>query len=73
MFTESLCNNFCKKSRKFWNWVNASKGRCNPIPALTDNGLKITNDTEKAGIFNRYFHSVFTDEDMSLFPSLKLA
>ena len=62
-FAESLCKNYSKDSRKFWNWVNSSKGRRYPIPALIDNEVTIIDDLEKAEVFNRYFHSVFTKED----------
>ena len=42
-FTESLCSNFHKDSKRFWNWANSSKGRRDPIPALkidTDDSVK---------------------------------
>ena len=70
-FTESLCKNYSKDSRKFWNWVNSSKGRRDPIPALTDHNAIITNDTDKAEAFNKYFYSVFTKEDMTHFNTVK--
>ena len=70
-FTESLCKNYSKDTRKFWNWVNSSKGHHNPIPAITDHDTTITDDTKKAEVFNKYFYSVFTKENMSHFDSLK--
>ena len=62
-FTESLCKNYSNDSRKFLNWVNSSKGRHDPIPALTDHNATITDDAEKAEVFNKYFYSMFTKED----------
>ena len=70
-FTESLCKDFSKDPKKFWNWVNSSKGRRDPIPALVDNNETITDDIKKAEVFNRYFYSVFTKEDMTEFSTLK--
>ena len=52
-------------------WVNTSKGKRTPIPSITDDGRGIADDTLKADKFNHYFYSVFTQEDMSNFDSLK--
>ena len=60
-----------KKSKEFWSWVNSSKGRHNPIPTLTHDSGSTVDDLGKAEIFNHHFHSVFMQEDLSSFDSLK--
>ena len=70
-YTERICQDFTTNPRKFWAWVNSSKGRHTPIPPITVNGTQIFDDAIKAEEFNHYFHSVFTKEDMSNFDSLK--
>ena len=70
-YTEKICQGFLKNPRKFWSWVNTSKGKRIPIPSIIDDDRRITDHTVKAEKFNHYFYSVFTQEDMSNFDSLK--
>ena len=49
--------------KQFWRWINSVKGYRNPIPPLHDSGNTITEDREKASLFNHYFCSVFTKEN----------
>ena len=62
------CN---KNSKKFWSWVNASKGYREPIPTLSFEGSIISDDVTKATCFNNYFSSVFTNKDKTSLPSLQ--
>ena len=71
IYAEKICRHFHNNPRKFWNWINSSKGRRNPIPTLLDDDIPVVDDGAKADIFNHYFHSVFTREDMSSFDTLK--
>ena len=71
VYAEKICQHFHDNPRKFWNWINSSKGRRNPIPPLLDDNISVADDRAKANIFNHYFHSVFTREDMSSFDTLK--
>ena len=71
-YTEHICQQYFGNPKKFWSWVNSSKGKCNPIPTLTHNGELVIDDADKANLFNRYFYSVFTQEDLSSFDSLGL-
>ena len=41
-----------------------------PIPTLIHDGVSVVDDSDKAGIFNNYFYSVFTQENLSNFDSL---
>ena len=70
IYTERICRDFSKNPRKFWAWVNSSKGRRTPIPSITADESRITDDAAKADKFNHYFSSVFTQENMSNFDSL---
>ena len=71
LHAETICHHFHDNPRKFWNWVNSSKGRRNPIPPLLSDDISVSDDKAKANIFNCYFHSVFTREDMSSFDVLE--
>ena len=71
LHAENICHHFHDNPRKFWSWVNSSKGRRNPIPPLLSDDTSVSDDRAKANIFNYYFHSVFTREDMSSFDVLK--
>ena len=42
------------------------------LPPLLEGDVPITDNCAKADLFNRYFYSVFTDEDCSDLNSLKL-
>ena len=66
-----ICRHFHDNPRKFWNWINSSKGRRNPIPTLLDDDIPVVDDRAKADtrVFNHYFHSVLTREDMSSFDT----
>ena len=70
-YTERICQDFLKNPRKFWAWVNALKGRRTPIPSIIVGDSRISDDAVKADKFNHYFYSVFTQEDMSNFNSLR--
>ena len=49
--------------KTFWSFVNRS--RACPLPAINVDGVLIHDNLVKANAFNRYFSSVFTDEDTS--------
>jgi len=70
-YTERICHQYHGNPKKFWNWINSSKTKCQPIPILMQNGETIKNDQDKANVFNRYFYSVFTQKDLSDLDSLK--
>ena len=70
MYAEKICQHFHDNPRTFWNWINSSKGWRNPIPTLLDDDIPVVDDGAKADIFNYYFHSIFTREDMSSFDIL---
>ena len=55
-YTEKVCQSFSKNLRKLWAWVNTSKGKCTPIPSITDDGTRITDDAVKADKFLFCFH-----------------
>ena len=70
-YSESLSNQYVSNPRKFWSWINSSKGRRNPIPPLRSDGCSVIDDSSKADVFNKYFQSVFTIEDTSDIDSLR--
>ena len=42
-YSESLSNQYVSNPRKFWSWINSSKGRRNPIPPLRSDGCSVTD------------------------------
>ena len=70
-YTEHICQQYFRNPKKFWSWVNSSKGTRKPIPTLMHNGVSVANDSDKADVFNNYFHSVLTQEDLTNFDLLK--
>ena len=57
-YTEHICQQYSANPKKFWRWINSSKGRRNLIPTLMHNSESVVDDAAKAEIFNHYFHSV---------------
>ena len=53
--TERICLRYHGNPKKFWNWVDSSKNKCQPIPILMQNGQPVKNDQDKANVFNCYF------------------
>ena len=69
----NICDNYSKNPKKFWSWVNRSKGYRKPIPSLVCDDTVISDDADKASCFNRYFNLVFTVEDLDSFPDVKFS
>ena len=67
----TLSNCFRTAAKKFWQWVNSVKRYRMSLPPLLAGDVRITDNHAKADLFNRYFYSVFTDEDCSDLNSLK--
>lgn len=49
--------------RKFWRYVKSTLAVESTIPNLLEGELEIENVNEKADVFNKYFSSVFTQDD----------
>jgi len=64
-YVESITANLHHSQKPFWNWINKVKGCCTLIPSLVCNSNVVTSDSIKATLFNDYFVSVFTQEDVS--------
>ena len=52
IYTERICRDFSKNPKKFWAWVNTSKDRRTPIPSITADESRITDDAAKADKFS---------------------
>ena len=61
-----VCTLSGSPSKQFWSWVNSVKGHRAPLPPLLHNE-PVTDDYAKAEVFNHYFNSVFTNENMADF------
>ena len=60
---------FCLDSKKqFWSFVKSLKNDSTGIPALKNQGVLISDNTQKAELLNEQFSSVFTNEDLSSLP-----
>ena len=58
-YISALSNAYSANSRKVWDFVNSVKSCCQSSPPLNSSGNCISDDIEKATIFNEYFNSVF--------------
>ena len=67
----NIYHDYSKNPKKFWSYLNQSKGYRNPIPSLVTDDSLISDDAKKASCFNKYFSSVFTVEDFDSFPDVK--
>lgn len=63
-------SSYFTNSKKFWNFLNSVKGCHHPVPPLEHNSSFISDNTNKASIFNEYFHSIFTVEECDV-PNLR--
>ena len=56
----ALSNYYFTNAKKLWNFVNSVKGCCQPPPPpLNHSGKFISDDLEKATVFNKYFQLSF--------------
>ena len=55
----------------FGNIRSKHKEKCG-IPSLSVDGKEYSSPKEKANILNNYFKSVFTNEDLSTIPNVKI-
>ena len=70
-YAESISNSSFTHPKRFWRWINSSKGYRSPIPPLYVKGSTVSDDSDKAEILNNHFCSVFTDEDVSNLSNLR--
>lgn len=70
-FEQSIANDIKSNPKKFWAYTNSKLKSRREIPQLekTD-GSKTENDNDKAATLNKFFVSVFTEEDVSTLPQL---
>ena len=55
--------------KTFWSYVNKNSNTSNNIPDLiSEDGQTFSDDLGKADVLNRFFSSVFTDEDLNNIP-----
>ena len=58
-------------NKKFWSFVKSLKKDSAGIPALKDeNFTLVTENIRKAGLLNKQFESVFTQENLDHFPTI---
>ena len=56
-------------TKRLWLLIKNKKDQCS-ILLIHHNDTTITDSHEKSNIFNNYFTSIFTQEDLSLLPEL---
>ena len=57
--------------KTFWSYVNKNSNTSNNIPDLiSEDGQTFCDDLGKADVLNRFFSSVFTDEDLNNIPEI---
>ena len=71
-FVDLITDCLHQRTKPFWNWINKIRACRNPILAINYKDQVVTSDSAKANIFNQYFVSVFTKEDVSNVPKRHL-
>ena len=57
-------------SKRLWPFIKSKrKDQCS-IPPINHNGSVITDSFHKSNVFNEYFTSTFTQEDLSSIPTM---
>ena len=70
-FERKIAHEISSNPKQFWSYVKSKNKVSNSYPDLINtNGDKVTGDGEKANCFNRYFASVYTDENTNEIPVL---
>ena len=70
-FEKNIAANVKRNPKIFWNYVKYATGGQKEIPPIkNDQGLSITDDKDKAELFNDYFCEVYTVEDLSQLPDV---
>jgi len=62
---DSITNN---SQKAFWNWINKFRFCQSPIPPMHHHDGVVLDDCTIADLFNKYFVSVFTKENLSSLP-----
>lgn len=71
-FEKDIANNIKSNPKAFWGYANSSlKCRTNFGIMKNKHGITAENDEEKAELFNLFFSSVFTDENVQQIPTLE--
>ena len=70
-YVQAISKSYFNAPKVFWSFVNRAKLYRSPLPTINFNGSLIHDDLIKANIFNTYFSSVFTDEDVSNLDDLQ--
>ena len=72
-FEESISQNIKTNPKAFWKYSKSRLNTHSTINGLIDSdGNTVHSDTSKVQIFNNYFTSVFTNEDVSFLPTFNL-
>ena len=70
-YEKQLVQNFKSKPKAFWQYVNSKVKTCPSITELIRSDDTVTcSDFEMATLFNKYFSTVFTDEDITSTPAI---
>ena len=70
-YVQTISQSYFNSPKIFWSFVNRSRACRSPLPAIAVDGNLIHDDLVKADTFNKYFSSVFTDEDTSRLQQLR--
>ena len=60
------------KSHKIYNYIRSLSSKSSLTPSMHFNSFSAKNDYDKAQIFNKYFHSIFTRSSFTLPPISEL-
>ena len=70
-FERKIAGDIKKNPKSFWNLVRKkTRVKTGISDLVTNNGVRITEDRDKAQCFKSFFSSVFTREDLTHIPTL---
>ena len=70
-YVQAISGSYFTAPKVFWSFVNRARASRSPLPAINVNDTLVHDDLMKANIFNTYFGSVFTNEDVSNLEDLR--
>ena len=69
-FEQRIAMDIKTNPKQFWHYVKSKSKQNRDFPKLVDDdGTILQSDIDKADLFNKYFASVFTTEDLSSIPN----
>ena len=70
-FEKNLAKNAKKNPKAFWSYLKSKTANRESVGPLKENGEFITDNEKQAEVLNKFFTSVFTEEDLNNVPMME--